>query len=101
MIAMNFLGLLGNYSEVITNAPFSFKWELLIGAAILLIAAFIVLYVLKNVIANAIVGIIAFLIIKYLFGVPIPITGLTILVTVLGGLGGVAALLIAVFLGWL
>ena len=76
-------------------------WTLLIGAAVLLIATFIVIYLAKNIIANAIGGIIALLIAKFVLGIAIPLNVLTILVTVLGGLGGVAALLIAAYFGWL
>ena len=76
-------------------------WTLLIWAIVLIAGTFILLWVFKQILANTIAGIIAFLIFKFLLGIPLPITGLTILVTVLGGLGGVAALLIAVFFGWL
>jgi len=55
----------------------------------------------KNIIANAIGGIIALLLAKFVFGIAIPLNVLTILVTILGGLGGVAALLIAAYFGWL
>ncbi len=77
------------------------NWELLVGAAVLLIAAIIVVALFREVIANAIIGIIALLILKYLLGIPIPLTPLVILVTVLGGGGGVSALLIATYFGWL
>ena len=77
------------------------NWTLLIGAAVLIIATFIIIYLVKNLVANAIGGIIALLIAKYILGVAIPLNGLTILVTIFGGLGGVAALLIAMFFGWL
>ena len=76
-------------------------WSLLIWAIVLIAATFIFLWVFKQIIANTVAGIIAFLIFKFLLGISLPINGLTILVTVLGGLGGVAALLIAVFFGWL
>jgi len=76
-------------------------WSLIIWAIVLIAAAFIFVWVFKQVIANTIAGIIAFIIFTFVFGIPIPLNPLTILVTVLGGLGGVAALLIAVFFGWL
>lgn len=77
------------------------RWELIVGAAVLVVGAFIVLYVLKNIVANAIIGFIALLAAKFIFGIAIPLNGVTILVTLLGGLGGVAALFVAYFLGWL
>lgn len=103
MIPFNFLLQLGNVTEDVGEAVSGLagNYGLIIGAAILIIAAFIVIFMLKNLIVNAIVGIIALLVIKFLLGVPIPLTGLVILVAVLGGLGGVAAIMIAAFLGWL
>lgn len=80
---------------------FAGNWQLLLGALLLIIVAFLVIYLLKQVIANAIIGIIALLIIKFVFKVPIPLTPLVILVTVLGGGGGVGALLIATYFGWM
>ena len=100
------LGLLGNFTNCTTWMSDPVKcvqgnWLLIIGAIILIVGAFIILYLFKQIIANAIVGIIALLIIVYLIGVPIPLTPLVILVSILGGLGGVAAILIATFFGWL
>ena len=92
---------LANASDLTQISTFTNNWELLAGAVILIILAFIVIFVLKNFAANAVMGIIAFAIAKYVFGVALQINALTILVTLLGGLGGVAALLIVQFLGWL
>jgi len=77
------------------------NWQLLIGALLLIIVAFLAIYLLKQVIANAIIGIIALLIIRFVLGIPIPLTPLVVLVTVLGGAGGVGALLIATYFGWM
>lgn len=87
-------------SETVAKT-FSGDWSLLIWAIILIAATFVFVWVFKQLIANIIAGIVAFLIFTFVLNIPIPINGLTILVTVLGGLGGVAALLIAVFFGWL
>ena len=76
-------------------------WSLIIWAIVLIAAAFIFVWVFKQVIANTIAGIIAYVIFVFLLGINIPLNPLTVLVTVLGGLGGVAALLIAVFFNWL
>lgn len=93
---------IGNATNVgATVGSLAGKWELLVGAVILVIGAFIVLFLLKNIVANAVVGFIALLAAKFIFGIAIPLNGLTILITLLGGLGGVAALFIAFFLGWL
>lgn len=76
-------------------------WSLILGAILLLVIGFLVIYFLKNLIAHAVVGVIGLLIVKYALGMAIPINGLTLLVSIFGGLWGVAALLIAAFLGWL
>jgi len=101
--ALNLADDLGNVTGAVGQGIQSFagNWSMLVGAAVLIIAAVIVIYVLKNLIANAIAGIVALLVIVYIFGVNIPLNALTILVSVLGGLGGVGALLIATFFGWI
>ena len=92
---------LANITDIAQISSLMGHWELLAGAIILVILAFVVIFVLKNFAANAIMGIIAFAIAKLILGVALPVNALTVLVTLLGGLGGVAALLIASFLGWL
>lgn len=106
MLPFDIVLLLGNLSNVtgqITNEVSSLvgNWGLIVGAAILIVGAFIVLYLLKNLIANAVVGIVALLILKFVIGLQIDLSPLVILISVLGGMGGVAAVLIATFLGWL
>lgn len=99
--------IIGNFSNAtagcITNPIKCFQgnWLLLIGAVVLIIAAFLIFYLFKQIIANAIAGIIALLVIVFLLGLPIPLSPLVILVCILGGLGGVGAVLIATFFGWL
>lgn len=68
---------------------------------LLLVAAFVVLYVFRQFLANAILGIIALLVVVYVLGLPVPLSPLAVIVSVLGGLGGVAALVIASYFGWL
>lgn len=94
---------LNNTGGIINEGIKAFQgnWGLLAGAIVLIAATFFVLIVLKNFIANMIVGIIALLFFTFVLGVPIPLTPMVILVSVLGGLGGVAAILVSVFFGWL
>ncbi len=96
-------GVLGKIPSCATDPIKCFQgnWGLLIGAAVLVVAAFVVFYILKQIVVNAILGIVALLVIVYLLGVPIPLNPLVILISVLGGLGGVAAVLIATYFGWL
>lgn len=77
------------------------NWSLLIGAVVMIVAAFLLIYLLKELVANAIAGIVALLIIVYVLGVQIPLTPLVLLISILGGLGGVGAVLLATFLGWM
>ncbi|RLG21665.1 hypothetical protein DRN74_02060 [Candidatus Micrarchaeota archaeon] len=78
----------GNYSYV------------LIGLLLLAIT-FVALWLFKQFLANAIAGLIALLVVKFILGIAIPINGLTLLVSIMGGLGGVGALLIAAVFGWI
>ncbi len=80
---------------------FTGNWQLILGALLLIIVSFVIIYLLKNIVVNAIIGIITLLFVRFVLGIPIPLTPLVVLVSVLGGAGGVAALLIAVFFGWL
>lgn len=77
------------------------NWQVLIGAVAMIVVALILIYLFKDVIANAIIGIILLIVLKYLLGLPIPLTPLVLLITVLGGVGGVGAVMIASYLGWL
>lgn len=108
---MNFLFFLatGNASNVTGGAEkvseslkaLTGNWEILVAAIALIIITILILVMFEDIIGNAILGIIALLILKYALGIPIPLTPLVILITVLGGMGGVGALLIATFFGWL
>jgi uncharacterized membrane protein len=99
----NASGVIGNATGAVIEPikQFAGNWALLVGAAVLIVAAFVIFTLFKQVIANAILGIIALLVLVFVFGVPIPLSPLVILVSVLGGLGGVGAVLIATFFGWL
>ena len=72
-----------------------------VAAIVLIILAFMIFKLLKNLVINSIAGIAVLLLLVYFFNVPIPLNGLVILVSVFGGVGGVGALLIAMFMGWL
>ena len=84
-------------SEATSLLPQGDPGTLLLGA-VLVIAALVVIFVLKRVLENAIVGTIGFLILKYVVGVNVPlIPGL--IVSLLFGLGGLGVLLILHFFG--
>ncbi len=77
------------------------NWSLLVGAVVMIVGAFLLIYLLKELVANAIAGIVALLIMVYVLGIQIPLTPLVLLISILGGLGGVGAVLLATFLGWM
>jgi len=95
-LAENATGAVGEGVQALAG-----NWTLLVGAVVLIVAAFFVIYIFKQLIANAIAGIVVLLIMVYILGIQIPLTPLVLLISVLGGLGGVGAVLIASFLGWL
>ena len=75
---------------------------LIIGLVLVVVAAYIVYKVLKNLIANAIIGGIGLIVLHFLFPmlfkIEVPITILNILICVIAGLPGlVIVVLLAVF----
>ena len=93
---------MANVSSV--TAPltsFAGNFGILLGAIILIVAFFLFMKFVKNIIANTIIGIVGLIILKFILGVSIPLNALTVLIVVVTGIPGLAVLLIAVFLGLL
>lgn len=84
------------------NAVLFLQFEIAGLGFLLIILAIVLLLVLKRVLINTVLGVLALLIINY-FGTPynlkIAITILTVIITAIFGLAGVGALLILHFLG--
>ncbi|GEM_PF-3201424 len=107
------LSLLPNVSQVVNVTgnvtqvteplkAFAGNFGLLLGAVILLVGFFLFMKYLKNLVANVIIGIVGLLILRFIFGVPVPLTNpLVLLIVVIAGIPGLAVVLIAVFLGLL
>ena len=96
-------GIIGNGGEIGIDFG-SFlpgDWSLVIWAIVLIVGFIILIFVFKHFIANLIAGLVAFAVLVFVFGIPIPITALTVMVTIFGGLGGVGALVVSVFFGWI
>ncbi len=88
--------------EVVTEVTsLTGNWRVLLMAIFLIVAALVLVYFLKQVVANAVVGLILLLVLRFGLGLPIPMTPLVLLISVLGGVGGVGAVLIASYLSWL
>ena len=84
-------------SEAASVLPQGDISTLLLGA-ILVIAALVVIFVLKRIMENAIIGILGFLFLKYFLGVNVPFLP-GIIISLLFGLGGLGVLLILHFFG--
>ncbi|MFH1722163.1 MAG: pro-sigmaK processing inhibitor BofA family protein [Candidatus Altiarchaeota archaeon] len=66
------------------------------GLALILLALFILIFwkAIKRLFINSVTGIIALLILHYAFGVDIPLTATTLIITALFGTAGVGTMLI-------
>ncbi len=83
--------------ETVTNTiSGNISW-LLIGI-VLFAAAAVVIYFLKNFIANAILGIIGWAVLTYVFHVPLPFLP-SLLISAIFGLAGLGAMVVLAFLG--
>jgi len=71
---------------------------LLVGGIILVIAAFVIFFFLKKIIINSILGIIAWLILTFVFQVELPLIP-SLAISVIFGLAGIGAMLVMKFFG--
>ncbi len=75
-------------------------WGLVGTGVVLLLVTVVLLFLLKRVVENVVSGIIAFLLVKFLLGVDIPLLPAAVAAVVLGA-GGVGLILILHVLGLL
>lgn len=73
-------------------------WLVLAGVA-LLVLAFILFSMLKQIVVNSVVGLIALAALKYAFGVDIPLSVAVVASVALFGLAGLGVMLILMFFG--
>lgn len=73
-------------------------WGLVVGGVVLIAAALILVFVLKRIVVNSILGIIALVVAKFLLGVDLPLVP-TLIVSIIFGLAGVGTMLLLYFLG--
>ena len=71
----------------------------LVGGAVLVVAAFIIWKIMKDLLANVIIGAIGLIIVTQVFRMDIPLNVATIIVSLVFGIGGVGALLLLTYLG--
>jgi hypothetical protein len=81
-----------NTDKIIHNPKF-----LLIGVGLIILAV-IIIFILKNIILNSIVGVVAFLVCNFIFGIKLPFF-LTIVASAIFGLFGVGIMLVLRYLG--
>ncbi len=79
-----------------TNVFFNTKF-LLIGIAFIIVAI-VVLYFLKNILLNSVIGVFGFIVCYFLFGVKLPFF-ITLIVSAIFGIGGLGALILLKFFG--
>ena len=96
---LNTLGTntLNNASQGAVNSLASNPTALVSGI-VLIIAAILIFWFLKNIVIHAIVGIIAWAIATFVFHIELPFV-LSLIVSVIFGLGGLGVLLLLKFLG--
>ena len=75
-------------------------WGVLLGGLALIALALVVIFVLKRIVVNSILGIVALIVVKFLLGVDLPLIP-TLIVSVLFGLAGIGTMLVLHFLGLL
>lgn len=75
-----------------------FNPTFLITGIVFIIAAIIILYFLKNIILNSVVGVFGFIICYFVFGIKLPFF-LTLLVSAIFGIGGLGTIIILKFFG--
>ncbi|MEW6294870.1 MAG: hypothetical protein AB1467_01070 [Candidatus Diapherotrites archaeon] len=74
------------------------NWMILLAGIIFIIAAVVIFFVLKHLIANTVLGLIAWAIIHFVFHIELPFIA-TLIVTVIFGLAGLGVMVVLKFLG--
>lgn len=85
-------------AETTKVIPFAGEPLILAGAIILVIIAIVLVLVLKKIIINSLLGLVAWAIIKFVFGISLPFWA-SLIVSAIFGLAGIGAMLLLRFLG--
>ena len=83
-------------TQAVSGLAGNLSW--LVVGIVLFVGAVIVLYFLKNVIVNTVLGLIAWAILTYVFQVQLPFWA-SLIVSAIFGLAGIGALVVLAFLG--
>jgi hypothetical protein len=83
-------------SEKATEILFNPKF-LIIGIVFIIVAV-IVLYFLKNILLNSIIGVFGFIVCYFIFGVKLPFF-ITLIISAFFGIGGLGAIIVLKFFG--
>jgi len=91
--------VLGEAAQGLTDAlPFVSDPKILIAGIILIIVAVLFLVFIKKILINSVLGIIAWAVLQFLFGVNLPFTP-SLVISAIFGLAGIGAMLILRFMG--
>ena len=74
------------------------NWQVLLIGIVLIIATIIIVTYLKNIIANSVIGLVAWAIVVYLFKISLPFVP-SLAVSAIFGLAGIGVMLILRFMG--
>lgn len=86
-----------NTSQTIANSV-SGDWSWLIIGIVLVVGAFLVFMMLKNIVVNTILGLIGWGIAVYVFNIQLPFWA-SLVVSAIFGLAGLGAMIVLAFLG--
>jgi hypothetical protein len=75
-----------------------FNPTFLILGIVFIIVAIIVLYFLKNILLNSVMGVFGFLICYFIFGIKLPFF-ITLIISAIFGIGGLGAVIVLKFFG--
>lgn len=95
------LNALGQSTANETGKALSFVGEplVLLGAIMLIVIAIVLVLVIKRFIINSLLGLVAWAIVKYVFGIQLPFWA-SLVVSAIFGLAGIGVMLILRFLGF-
>ncbi len=72
--------------------------SVLIGGIVLIVAALLVIFLLKRIIVNSILGLISWLVLTFLFGINLPFIP-SLVISIVFGLAGIGVMLVLRFFG--
>ncbi len=92
-------GLAGATGDAAMNAAgLASNWGVLVGGLVLIVAAVLIIYFVKKIVVNSILGLLSWAVVVFLLQVPLSFLP-SLVVAVLFGPAGIGVLLVLAFLG--